>query len=265
MRPLASRQPFALALVSVALLVACGGPLDPERNGGTDQNIKHAKKIALDGKARGDLSYTDGIRTQWKTFTLDQDADLVLTLDSKLPTEDANLVLKLFDPNLNPIGDDLQANPDAPVVQPYPNLVAGKYFLVVYAPKHGDAGTYTITFKVTPHGAAGADGTPPPPLLAAMPTGPSPLGGAASAPAAQVPGHIIQVQRSGAYTVLVLDVGTNAGIRAGSHGIILDATNAPVQGSDFVVNPRRLGANQAVATTKLPPDQITSTQVEITP
>jgi hypothetical protein len=80
-----------------------------------------------------------------------------------------------------------------------------------------------------------------------------------------VAANIVQVQKSGTYTVLVIAAGTSAGIKAGSTGTVVDAGGQPIPGSDFVVNSKDLSASECIATTSLPPTAITSMKVEITP
>lgn len=294
---------LSLLAVGVALLgTGCPKNVDGGAHSGKDVKYKGAKKIKIEdneGRSRKDIvTYPGGDRIDWKVFEIgaapaeddkkkddkeaapppaDLTGTLKITLRWKPPRPGLDLAFDVYDQYFHRIA---RAKPNESGSKRSKKVTikdagAGKYYVMVYAPRRTDAGTYRVQVKFQP-GAAGevaaaptASDIPDPPTLPALPeagaevaggtTGgaaPPPGPGTAGAttppppptppaPPPEVKGRVVKyvVAASGGL-IITVDKGKNQGVEAGWRGSVLNASGKPLQGGDFQVTKVRGGESE---------------------
>jgi hypothetical protein len=160
----------------VAVLVGCAHTVSQDRATGKDGRIAGAKPIALgsdgEGISRGIVTYPGGDRVDWKSIVLpnDKHGTLELAMTYTTPRPKLHVAFDVF--------DEYHALVPPAVVHKRSHShqtiekAKGTYFIRVYAPNRGDAGTYKLVAHFTedaPEVAMGAVEIPDPPKLAAVP------------------------------------------------------------------------------------------------
>lgn len=162
------------------LLVACANHVPQDRATGPDGKLKGAKAIAIqdgEGKARGIVTYPGGDRVDWKSIELPDGrrGKLDLQLRWQTPRRGLQVAFDVFDQWNAPVAATKAVQRKGGRIRSVSiDDARGTYFVRVYAPKRGDAGTYTLvaSFTETPP-EGGPDLTkvpiPDPPKLPALP------------------------------------------------------------------------------------------------
>lgn len=158
------------------LLVGCAHNVPQDKATGPDGKIKGAVPVVVqdgEGKAHGIVTYPGGDRVDWKMVQLPegQTGKLDLQLKYRTPRPGLHVSFDVFDQYnvpvtkaAKPIGRQMDAKIDN---------AQGKYFVRIYAPKRGDAGTYDFVASFTPADTGGKPAGPidvaDPPKLPAVP------------------------------------------------------------------------------------------------
>jgi hypothetical protein len=160
----------------VFLLLGCAHNVAQDKATGPDGKQKGALPIAIqegEGKAHGIVTYPGGDRVDWKLIELPdgQQGKLDLQLKYRTPRPGLHVAFDVFDQwntpvtkASKPMGRQMMATiPDA----------KGKYFVRIYAPKRGDAGSYDLVASFVPvdtqKGPTGPIEVADPPKLPAVP------------------------------------------------------------------------------------------------
>jgi hypothetical protein len=296
-----------VALVALGLALCgtgCPKNVDGAGHSGKDVKYKGAKKIKIEdneGRSRKDIvTYPGGDRVDWKVFELgtppaddkkkdDKDAPppaadvtgtLKITLRWKPPRPGLDLAFDVYDQYFHRIG---RAKPNESGSKRSKKVTikdagSGKYYVMVYAPRRMDAGTYRVQVKFQPGdkgpavAEAGPGDVPDPPVLPALPEaasadtggatppggggitppgggGTTPPGGGTTPPPppppptpASVKASVVKyVVASAGGLVITVDKGKNQGVEVGWKGNVLNSSGKPVQGGEFQVTKVRGG------------------------
>jgi hypothetical protein len=292
-----------VALVALGLALCgtgCPKNVDGAGHSGKDVKFKGAKKIKIEdneGRSRKDIvTYPGGDRVDWKVFEIgtppaddkkkdDKDAPppaadvtgtLKVTLRWKPPRSGLDLAFDVYDQYFHRIG---RAKPNESGSKRSKKVTikdagSGKYYVMVYAPRRMDAGTYRVQVKFQPGdkgpvaAAPTASDVPDPPTLPALPEaatadsgtppgggatppgGTTPPGGGSTTPPppppppppASVKASVVKyVVASAGGLVITVDKGKNQGVEVGWKGNVLNSSGKPVQGGEFQVTKVRGG------------------------
>ena len=165
----------------VIVLGACAHDVPQDRATGPDGRIKGARPIALEhgeGRARDVVTYPGGDRIDWKVIELPEGKSgrLDLQMTYTTPRPGLRVTFDVFDQWHTPIAAALGGRGrtrSARITE-----ARGRYFVRVYAPRRGDAGSYKLVAAfqedVPPiiFNPLTMD-VPPPPKLPAVPEPPS--------------------------------------------------------------------------------------------
>jgi hypothetical protein len=251
---------FALGLGAVG----CASiPPNPEINSGPNQRYSSGDAITPADEYTGIVNYAQGNRTDWAILTLPGDGDLTIHMTNQPLTAQAKISAALYDGNGNLRGTITKAD------TPFKSCGVGDYYLEVWAPTHVDGGTYDFTFDFTPAGtaptAAATPTYPPPPSFPALPAAPPPAPkqtySGPSTPS-RMHAQIIQVQRTGTFTQLVLNVGSADGVQQGWSGQVLDGSGSAIGGSDFTVS-STINPHSCIATSQVMPTALGSSRTVV--
>lgn len=290
-----------LGLAALALgLAGCPKNVPQELHTSKDGRPKGARKITLDddgeGRSKRDIvTYPGGDRVDWKSFEVPAGkfGSLRIKLAWEPPRSGLDLAFNVFDPYYARIA---QAKPTPDSGRrtkrvTIENVEGGKYFIQVYAPRRGDAGTYRVEVRFTealrpPDKTASVRQIPDPPTLPALPEPGDPSatptasggGGGGGTPAANptptateppevkpVAARIVkyQVSSSGSLVVTV-DKGKNAGVENGWKGQVLAGSGKPLEGGQFTIT--KVTGAESLGKISLSVDQIKSNRkVLLTP
>ncbi len=273
----------AAALIGVALALAgCPRTIAQDKATAKDGRPKGARTIPLDddgeGRSKKDIvTYPGGDRVDWKVLEVPAGkfGSLKLKLSFEPPRPGLDLAFNVYDAYYQRIA---QAKPTPGSGRrikrvTLDNVEAGKYYVQVFAPRRGDAGTYRVNAKFNEtarptSGAADARPIPDPPTLPALPepadpaTQPTPTTPTTTpvetAPKVEpVTARIVkyQVASSGALIVTV-DKGKNVGVENGWKGQVLAASGKPLEGGQFTIT--KVTSAEAIGKISLSVDQIKS-------
>jgi hypothetical protein len=296
---------LSLLALGLALLgTGCPKNVDGAGHSGKDVKYKGAKKIKIEdneGRSRKDIiTYPGGDRVDWKVFEIgtppaddkkkdDKDAappapdvtgTLKVTLRWKPPRPGLDLAFDVYDQYFHRIG---RAKPNKSGAKRSKKVTikdagSGKYYVMVYAPRRMDAGTYRVHVKFQPGDGGGPvaaaptpGDVPDPPTLPALPEatadaggttppgggttppggGTTPPGGGTTAPPPppppppEVKGRVVKyvVAASGGL-IITIDKGKNQGVEPGWKGSVLNASGKPVQGGEFQITKVRGGESE---------------------
>ncbi|HEY3802456.1 MAG TPA: hypothetical protein VGL61_07600 [Kofleriaceae bacterium] len=162
-----------LILVSAGW-IGCAHNVSQDARTGADGKIGGAQPIRLDNGeavARGIVTYPGGDRVDWKSIELPagKRGTLALDLTYKTPRPHLRLAFDVFDEyhaQIRPAVGHLR-NTHVAI-----DHARGTYFVRVYAPRRGDAGTYKLSASFDEDPIVADPGTaeiPDPPTLAAVP------------------------------------------------------------------------------------------------
>jgi hypothetical protein len=307
-RALPRPGPWLFAIVAGAAF-GCAKNVAQDSSSGKDYRNKGAKKITLDqdgeGTSRKDVvTYPGGDRVDWKVVEIpgapeakdgkDKDkppapgpAPTTGTLKIRLhwdpPRPNLDLAFDVYDQYLQRLA---RAKPTPGSGKRTKKVTLrdvgpGKYYIQVYAPTRGDAGTYRVSvdFKTVTVVAAAATSSevPDPPVLPAIPEGEAPVETAGPVvpatqptappvPAAQpVKARVSKYDVSGGGTLIItIDKGKNAGVETGWQGQVLGGSGQPVRGGTFTVT--KVTGSEAQGKVSLSVDQIkTNNKVILSP
>ncbi|HTE56155.1 MAG TPA: hypothetical protein VK698_35125 [Kofleriaceae bacterium] len=299
----------SLAASVAAALTGCAKNVAQDGHSGKDYRNKGARTIKLDedgvGQSRKDVvTYPGGDRVDWKMFELGAPppepgkepkpgeappppittGTLKVQLRWAPPRPELDLAFDVYDQYMHRIA---RAKPTPGTGKRMKKVTIkdagpGKYYVQVYAPTRGDAGTYRVKveFKAGAEVVAVADtpgDVPDPPTLPAIPEAAEATPETQPAtqpttptveqpPAAQpVRARVSKYEVSGGGTlVITIDKGKNAGVEAGWKGQILGGSGQPVRGGDFTVS--KVTGGEAQGKVSLSVDQIkTNNKVLLTP
>ena len=160
------------ALVGLAVVLGCAHVVPQDAATGRDGKEKGAVPIRLDNNAavaRGVVTYPGGDRVDWRSIELPGSGTLELKMTYTTPRPGLRVAFDVFDQYNTPIAVQravARRSREAKI-----DHAKGTYFVRVYAPRRGDAGTYKLAAAFTPDIVA--DGKPPeiaePPKLPAVP------------------------------------------------------------------------------------------------
>lgn len=139
----------------VVALVGCANNVPQDRSTGPDGKQKGAKVIVLDqneGKARGVVTYPGGDRIDWKMIELPEGAKgkLDLTMSYTTPRPGLRVAFDIFDQWNTPVNPAATSGGRGRMRTATVDKAKGKYFVRIYAPRRGDAGTYKLAAAFTP-------------------------------------------------------------------------------------------------------------------
>jgi hypothetical protein len=308
-RALPRPGPWLFAIAAAAAF-GCAKNVAQDGHSGKDYRNKGAKKIALDedgeGTSRKDVvTYPGGDRVDWKVFEIPGAPDAKDKDGKDKPPDPASPVPRTGTVKIRLHWDPPRPNLDLAFdvydqylariarARPTPgsgkrtkkitlrDVGPGKYYIQIYAPTRGDAGTYRVTVDFKPDTVvaqadkpgeipdppvlpaiaeateAPPEGTPPP---VAPTTQPTPV------PTAQpVRARISKYDVSGGGTLIItIDKGKNAGVETGWQGQVLGGSGQPVRGGTFTVT--KVTGSEAQGKVGLSVDQIkTNNKVILTP
>jgi hypothetical protein len=175
-------------ILVIAGLAGCAHNVPQDAATGADGRIGGARPIALDngeGIARGIVTYPGGDRVDWKSIELPagKRGTLELAMTYTTPRPGLRVAFDVFDQYAAPIKLAVHHR-DASIERsgfagPRSAREAvrgvtidharGTYFVRVYAPGRGDAGTYKLVARFTEEAVAPMIEIPDPPTLAAVP------------------------------------------------------------------------------------------------
>lgn len=274
------------ALVLALAVAGCAKNVDQDGDSGKDYRYRGAKKIELkegEGRSRKDIvTYPGGDRVDWKVFEVPKgkNGTIKVRLRFSPPRPDLDLAFDVYDEFFHRVarGKPTPGSGKRLKKVTIKDAAPGKYYVQVYAPTRGDAGTYRVMveFKEAQVVVAAAEtDTPPepsdipdPPTLPAIPEAvaePAPETQPATQPTTPVPpvptvkpvrARVAKYEVSGGGVVIVVDKGKNAGIEAGWKGQVLGGSGQPVRGGDFTVI--KVTSSEAQGKVSLSVDQIKS-------
>ena len=281
-----------LAAILAASLLGCAKNVAGDGDSGKDYRNKGAKTIKIEdgeGRSRKDVvTYPGGDRVDWKVFEIPKgkSGTLRVRLRWSPPRPDLDLAFDVYDEYLHRIARAKPAPGSGKRLKKVTikGAEAGKYYVQVYAPARGDAGTYRVRveFKEETEVAeaeAAPSEIPDPPTLPAIPDAPeTPPETAATQPTTQpttpvvpavpaaqpVRARVSKYEVTGGSLVIVVDKGKNAGVEAGWKGQVLGGSGQPVRGGDFTVS--KVTGSEAQGKVGLSVDQIkTNNRVLLSP
>ncbi|MFT3691941.1 MAG: hypothetical protein QM831_02285 [Kofleriaceae bacterium] len=135
----------------VLVVAACAHDVPQDSQTGKDGRIKGAVPIKLDngeGVAKGIVTYPGGDRVDWRSIDLPQGkhGTLALEMTYTTPRPGLRVTFDLFDGFNQPLAvEKAVAHSRSAKVE----HAAGKYFVRVFAPRRGDAGTYKLKASFT--------------------------------------------------------------------------------------------------------------------
>ena len=137
----------------VVWILGCANHVPQDRSTGPDGKIKGAQPVALEsgeGKVRGIVTYPGGDRVDWKKITLpeQQRGKLDLQVTYTTPRPGLKVTFEVFDQYNTPVTEAVAGRGRARSMS-IPRA-AGTYFVRIYAPRRGDAGTYQFTAAFAP-------------------------------------------------------------------------------------------------------------------
>jgi len=160
------------ALVGLAVVMGCAHVVPQDAATGRDGKEKGAVPIRLDNNAavaHGIVTYPGGDRVDWRSIELPGSGTLELKMTYTTPRPGLRVAFDVFDQYNTPIAVQravARRSREAKI-----DHAKGTYFVRIYAPRRGDAGTYKLAAAFTPDIVA--DGKPPevaePPKLPAVP------------------------------------------------------------------------------------------------
>jgi len=139
------------ALVGLAVVVGCAHTVPQDSATGVDGKIKGAVAIRLDnneGVARGVVTYPGGDRVDWRKVELPAPGKLELKMTYTTPRPGLRVAFDVFDQYNTPI--TLQRAVAKRSREATIDHAKGTYFVRIYAPRRGDAGTYKLAAAFTP-------------------------------------------------------------------------------------------------------------------
>ena len=134
-------------------LAGCLKNVPQHSNSGKDYRYKGAKKITLDGgeaRVKGIVTYPGGDRVDWKVFEIPEgkQGDVKFRLSWKPARPGLDLAFAVYDQYFTQLD---HARPSRAAKRSkrmrLRGLVAGKYYVQIYAPKRRDAGRYTLSIR----------------------------------------------------------------------------------------------------------------------
>jgi len=285
---LAGAGALASALVFGLALVGCAKNVDQDGHSGKDVRYKGAKKIELkdgEGRSRKDVvTYPGGDRVDWKVFEVPKgkNGTVKVRLRFSPPRPDLDLAFDVYDAYFHRIA---RAKPSPGTGKRLKKVTIkdaapGKYYVQIYAPTRGDAGTYRVIveFKEEEVVVAQVD-TPPPSDIPDPPTLPAIPEAVEEAPATQpatqpttppppvikpIKARVAKYEVAGGSVIITVDKGKNAGIEAGWKGQVLGGSGQPVRGGEFTVS--KVSSSEAQGKVGLSVDQIkTNNRVLLSP
>ncbi|CAN5686116.1 hypothetical protein BH11MYX3_BH11MYX3_34860 [soil metagenome] len=152
-------------VLALVVLGACGGPQIPQHSGYKTDKVKPWKKpkaIALDdkleGKAEGELQYSDFRRAKWFSIDVPGNGELSLRLEITPPGDEANedfdLAMEVLDPGYRVISKSDLEEEDAHELnktRTLYDLAPGKYLIHLYLQGRKDSADFVLraAFKRT--------------------------------------------------------------------------------------------------------------------
>jgi hypothetical protein len=238
---------------------------DKKKNGGggaaapaedEDGDRLHAKDAPLNTPIDDKVDFSHGDRYDWRKVILGGKPGIA-TFELHWDEESANIDLDIY----NKFGDPIGKSPPKLEGQQVKKILVqidepGVYYLRVSAPTKKDASIYTVAIKWK-----GPGGPPPVAATPAAPATPAAAGGsgggAPAAPAAPLAfaadpskllGSIVQYHREGGTLVLYLDRGSQAKLREGMSGNILDGPEGDklLDGGTFTIS-QVIDGNKSIA------------------
>jgi hypothetical protein len=139
----------------VVALVGCANNVAQDRSTGPDGKQKGAKAIVLDqnaGNARGIVTYPGGDRVDWKIIQLPEGehGQLDLRMTYTTPRPGLRVSFDIFDQWNTPVTPAVMSGGRGRVRTATLDKAKGKYFVRIYAPRRGDAGTYKLSAEFKP-------------------------------------------------------------------------------------------------------------------
>jgi len=145
------------AIVLATAGAACVRNIDQDAHTGKDGRYKGAKKIELDsgeGSAKGIVTYPGGDRVDWMEFEIPEGKKGVvrLKLHHKPPRPGLDVAFNVYDQWGHRVARAKPAKSNHPKRTKRTKIrhaETGKYYVQIYAPARGDAGSYklSVTFK----------------------------------------------------------------------------------------------------------------------
>jgi hypothetical protein len=271
-------------------LVGCTKNVAQDGDSGKDHRYRGARKIELqdgEGRSRKDVvTYPGGDRVDWKVFEVPKgkSGTIRIRLRWSPPRPNLDLAFDVFDEYLDRVA---RAKPTPGSGKRLKKVTLkdaapGKYYVMVYAPTRGDAGTYRVTVEFKEQDVVAEAETaeapsdiPDPPTLPAIPEAVETPPETATQPATQptepppptvqpVRARVAKYEVAGGALVITVDKGKNAGIEAGWKGQVLGGSGQPVRGGDFTVS--KVSGSEAQGKVGLSVDQIkTNNRVLLSP
>lgn len=139
------------AYLGILVVAACAHDVPQDAKTGRDGRIKGAVPIRLEngeGIAKGIVTYPGGDRVDWRSIELPKGAHGTLAVDLSYTTPRPGLrvTFDLFDAWNQPIAVERAV---AHTRSAKIDHASGKYFVRVFAPRRGDAGTYKLKATFT--------------------------------------------------------------------------------------------------------------------
>lgn len=140
-------------ILVIAGLVGCAHNVAQDAATGPDGRIGGARPIALDDDheaiVRGIVTYPGGDRVDWKSIELPtgKRGTLELSMTYTTPRPGLHVLFDVFDQYAAPL--KLAVRKRGRVHEAAIDHAKGTYFVRVYAPRRGDAGTYKLAVKFT--------------------------------------------------------------------------------------------------------------------
>lgn len=156
-------------------LAGCAHNVAQDKATGPDGRQQGALPVAMqegEGKAHGVVTYPGGDRVDWKLIELPagQKGTLDLQLEYQTPRPGLQVAFDVFDQWNTPVSK--ASRPKGRIRMTTIDNAEGKYWIRIYAPKRGDAGSYALlaSFQPTDDGKPkGPIVVPDPPKLPAVP------------------------------------------------------------------------------------------------
>ncbi len=282
-----------VAAIGLAGGSGCLRNIPQASHSGKDARYKGAKKIELEdneGRAKGIVTYPGGDRVDWKYFEIPEGekGSVRIRVKHTPPRPGLDVAFDVFDQYFERVG---RAKPSrrgkrSKTVK-LKSVEPGKYYIMIYAPKRMDAGSYRVRVRFRPKKevaqvdlAALADQIPDPPTLPAVPEPPPPEDPAvvaareeeekkqaeeeaarqaeeeANAPK-PVTAKIVNVQvASGGSVIITLNRGKDDGVERGWSGALLQggSDGSPLEGGDFKVI--KVTSRESVGKVRLSVDRV---------
>ncbi|MDX2090006.1 MAG: hypothetical protein SFX73_19270 [Kofleriaceae bacterium] len=139
----------------VVAMLGCANNVPQDRSTGPDGKQKGAKAIVLaqnEGKAGGVVTYPGGDRIDWRVIQLPEGerGQLDLTMTYTTPRPGLRVSFDIFDQWNMPVTPASTSGGRSRTRSATVKKAAGKYYVRIYAPRRGDAGTYKLTAAFVP-------------------------------------------------------------------------------------------------------------------